>query len=132
MVPVGVRFELFVDDVERSLAFCGAALGLQPTPGYDPQGYVPVSAGRVRIGLQRHSALSARHHFRPSHFAGPRGGGVEIVVEVDDVDAAFARAREAAVIHGGQIEPLAARPWGLTDFRLIDPDGYYIRVTSTG
>lgn len=51
MVPVGVRFELFVDDIERSLAFYGAALGLQPSPGCDPQGYVPVSAGRVRIGF---------------------------------------------------------------------------------
>jgi len=132
MTPVGVRFELFVDDVERSLAFYAAALGLQPPPGYDPAGYVPVSAGRMRIGLQRRSALPAEHHFRPAHFAGPRGVGVEIVVEVDDVDAAFARARDAAVSHGGQVEPLAARPWGQTDFRLIDPDGYYVRVTSTG
>jgi lactoylglutathione lyase len=132
MEPVGVRFELFVDDVERSLAFYAAALGLQPSPGYDPQRYVPVTAGRLRIGLQRHSALPAEHHFRPAHFDGPRGVGVEIVVEVDDVDAAFNRARDAVVIHGGQVEPLAARPWGQTDFRLIDPDGYYIRVTSTG
>ena len=38
MVPVGVRFELFVDDVERSVAFYGATLGLQPPLGYDPRG----------------------------------------------------------------------------------------------
>ena len=132
MGPVGVRFELFVDDVEQSVAFYAAALGLQPPPSYDPQGYVPVGAGRVRIGIQRRSALPAKHHFRPAHFAGPRGVGVEIVIEVDDVHAAFARAREVAVSHGGQVEPLAARPWGQTDFRLIDPDGYYVRVTSTG
>jgi lactoylglutathione lyase len=132
MVPVGVRFELFVDDVERSVAFYGAVLRLRPPAGYDAQGYVPVAAGQLVIGLQRHSALTGQHHFRPAHFAGPRGVGVEIVVEVDDVTAAFAVAREAAVTHGGQIEPLAARPWGQTDFRLIDPDGYYIRVTSTG
>jgi lactoylglutathione lyase len=132
MVPVGLRFELFVEDVERSVAFYAAALGLQPAAGYDPRGYVPVSAGRVRIGLQRHTALPAEHHFRPSHFTGPRGVGVEIVVEVDDVDAAFTRARDAAVSQGGQVEPLAARPWGQTDFRLIDPDGYYVRVTSAG
>jgi catechol 2,3-dioxygenase-like lactoylglutathione lyase family enzyme len=131
-VPVGLRFELFVDDVERSLAFYGAALGLRPSPGYDPQGYVPVSAGPVRIGLQRRSALLPEHHFRPAHFAGPRGVGVEIVLEVDDVHVAFARARDAAMAHGGQIESLAARPWGQSDFRLIDPDGYYIRVTSIG
>ncbi len=130
MVVVSVRFELFVDDVERSAAFYAAALGLQPPPGFDPRGYVPVSAGQVRIGLQLASALPAGHHFRPAHFAGPRGVGVEIVIEVDDVDAAFSRARDAARAHGGQLEPLAAQPWGQTDFRLIDPDGYYVRVTS--
>jgi lactoylglutathione lyase len=128
----GVRFELFVDDVERSVAFYGTTLGLEPAPGYDPHGYVPVSAGPVRIGLQRRGALPAEHHFRPAHFAGPRGVGVEIVIEVDNVHAAFAQARDAAVAHGGQVEPLAARPWGQIDFRLIDPDGYYIRVTSAG
>jgi lactoylglutathione lyase len=131
-MALGVRFELFVDDVERSLAFYGAALGLRPSPGYDPQGYVPVSAGPVRIGLQRRTALPAEHHFRPAHFSGPRGVGVEIVIEVDNVHAAFDQARDTAVAHGGQVEPLAARPWGQTDFRLIDPDGYYIRVTSAG
>ncbi len=52
------------------------------------------------------------------------------MVEVADVDAAYAHARDAAARHGGQVEPLTARAWGQTDFRLIDPDGYYIRVTS--
>jgi lactoylglutathione lyase len=132
MGPVGVRFELFVEDVERSVAFYAAALGLQPAPGADPRGYVRVSAGGLRIGLQHRGALPAEHHFRPAHFAGPRGVGVEIVVEVSDIDAAFIRARDAAVTHGGKVEPLAPQPWGQIDFRLIDPDGYYVRVTSTG
>jgi uncharacterized glyoxalase superfamily protein PhnB len=26
-------------------------------------------------------------------------------------------------------ETLTARPWGLRDFRLLDPDGYYWRIT---
>jgi predicted enzyme related to lactoylglutathione lyase len=34
---VGVRFELFVNDVERSLVFYGAALGMQAPAGYDPR-----------------------------------------------------------------------------------------------
>ena len=127
-----LRIELFVEDVERSLAFYATALGLRPAAGYDPHGYVPVSGGGVRIGLQRRTALPPGHHFRPSHFTGPRGVGVEIVVEVDDIEAAFTRALDAAVNQGGQVESLTARPWGQTDFRLIDPDGYYVRVTSAG
>jgi lactoylglutathione lyase len=26
-------------------------------------------------------------------------------------------------------QDLQDRPWGLTDFRIIDPAGYYLRVT---
>ncbi len=52
------------------------------------------------------------------------------MVEVDDVAAAFTRALDAAMSQGGRVESLTARPWGQTDFRLIDPDGYYVRVTS--
>jgi len=46
-------FELFVDDVEVSIRFYQAVLGLNPPPTYDPDGYVPVSDGAVTIGLQR-------------------------------------------------------------------------------
>jgi uncharacterized glyoxalase superfamily protein PhnB len=57
-----------------------------------------------------------------------RGAGVEIVLEVPDVDAAIDRARRA----GAQIvEPLQDRPWGLRDFRVSDPDGHYLRITHT-
>lgn len=31
----------------------------------------------------------------------------------------------------GPIEvPLVQHPWGLTNFRLLDPEGYYLRLTS--
>ena len=58
--------------------------------------------------------------------AGARGAGVEIVLEIPDVDAAA----EAAVEAGYRLaEPVRERPWGLRDFRVVDPDGYYLRIT---
>ena len=38
--------------------------------------------------------------------------------------------------HVGQLarqlaEDLTARSWGLTDLRLFDPDGYYLRLTTS-
>jgi uncharacterized glyoxalase superfamily protein PhnB len=49
------------------------------------------------------------------------------VLEVDDV----AAERDRVVAAGWPLEEdLANRPWGLTHFRIIDPDGYYLRVTS--
>lgn len=128
--PVGLRFELFVQDVEASVRFYRATLGLEPPPTWSPAGYVPISAGLVTIGVQHLANLPAGHHFSPSRLAGPHGVGVEIVVEVDDVDLAYAKAAPHAERCGGRVEPLADQPWGLRDFRLVDPDGYYVRVTS--
>jgi uncharacterized glyoxalase superfamily protein PhnB len=76
--------------------------------------------------------IGAARNLPPSHPLRPRanervGAGVEIVIDVGDVDAAF-----AAVQASGHptLSPVAERPWGLRDFRLLDPDGYYLRITS--
>ena len=53
--------------------------------------------------------------------------GVELVLEVDDLEAD--RARVAAA--GRPIEEdVSDRPWGLRDFRVLDPSGYYWRITN--
>jgi lactoylglutathione lyase len=53
--------------------------------------------------------------------------GVEIVIEVDDLVAE----RDAIVTAGQALdEDIVERPWGLADFRVLDPDGYYIRFTT--
>lgn len=40
------------------------------------------------------------------------------------------RERDRVVAAGWSLaEDLTRRPWGLVDFRLLDPDGYYLRVT---
>jgi len=127
---LGLRFELFVDDVEASVSFYGATLGLVPPENWSPDGYVPLRAGAVTVGVQNHTKLPVEHHFSASHLAGQRGVGLEFVIEVDDVDRAYALASVEAERHGGGIEPLCDRPWNTRVFRLVDPDGYYLRVTS--
>jgi lactoylglutathione lyase len=56
-----------------------------------------------------------------------RGLGVEILLEIDAVDEWYRR-----VSGPGHpvFEPPQVRPWGLKDFRIIDPDGYYLHLTS--
>lgn len=129
-VPTGLRFELFVEDVAASVRFYRETLGLTPPEQWSSDGYVPLHAGAVTIGVQHHTKLPPRHHFSPALLAGPRGVGVEIVIEVDDVDEAHSGCARVAERHGGHVEPLDDQPWGLRDFRLVDPDGYYLRVTS--
>jgi lactoylglutathione lyase len=125
-----LRFELFVTNVQKSIDFYQSVFGLSPPPSYSPDDYVPVSDDLVTIGLQHFASLPPQHHFRQSSNRVAKGVGVEIVIEVDNIDNTYKKAQVTVGHFGGQIEPLQARPWGRTDFRIIDPDGYYIRVST--
>jgi len=53
--------------------------------------------------------------------------GVEIVFEVGDLVAE----RDRILAKGWKVEEdIKMQEWGLEDFRLVDPDGYYIRITT--
>lgn len=56
----------------------------------------------------------------------PRGFGVEVVLMVEDIEEFYRRVQDFANI----VEPLIEQPWGLKDFRCVDPYGYYLRFTS--
>ncbi|WP_447007160.1 VOC family protein [Saccharothrix isguenensis] len=46
---------------------------------------------------------------------------------LDDVHAEASRVQAEGLPLGNGVQ---VRPWGLTDFRIHDPDGYYLRLTS--
>jgi catechol 2,3-dioxygenase-like lactoylglutathione lyase family enzyme len=119
-----LRVELFVADLDRSAGFYVEVLGFRVERN-DP-GYVAVRRGSATIGIGLMSGLPAAHPILSR--SGERGGlGVELVIEVPDVDALY----RSVVASGWPVAtPPGDRPWGLRDFRLLDPDGYYVRVTS--
>jgi lactoylglutathione lyase len=55
----------------------------------------------------------------------PRGFGVEIVYMTEGIETYYQEVKKVADV----VEPLVEQPWGLLDFRFIDPFGYYFRVT---
>lgn len=61
---------------------------------------------------------------KPVRYQGPR---VEIGIVVDDVDVAITQAKrhESWEIAA----PVARQPWGVRDFRVFSPEGYYLRIT---
>ncbi|MEK7127517.1 MAG: VOC family protein [Patescibacteria group bacterium] len=54
-----------------------------------------------------------------------RGYGVEIVLMIKNVENFYNEVRDFANV----VEPLQKRPWGLIDFRIEDPFGFYLRFT---
>jgi lactoylglutathione lyase len=117
-----LRFEIFPDDLDAIVDFYTRVLGF--TVMKDQRGessaYVSLKRGSVQVGAARRAlARDVQTVRRPP-------AGVELVLEVDDV----ASERDRAVAAGWPLsEDLQDRPWGLKDFRIIDPAGYYLRIT---
>ena len=68
----------------------------------------------------------------PVALLAPLGVGAEIVLELPTrqaVDELYLHVETAIRGSGGRLEPIGDRPFGLRDFRVIDPDGYYLRIT---
>ena len=117
--------ELFTHDLAVSLDFYVRILGFTRETER-PGGYIPLSRGAARIALNLRSELERDHPLRMTS-AERAGLGVEIVLEVENVEALY----EHVVSERWPVSAaLQRRPWGLTDFRVSDPDGYYWRITS--
>ena len=122
---MSVRLELFVKDLKKSADFYTNVLGFEQLDGGTD--YIPVRSGSVVFGLGRAKDLSKKHYFNPELQSSRPGLGTEIVLEVDDIEGFFrkVKASQHPILSG-----LRPQSWGLTDFRVADPDGYYLRITS--
>ncbi|WP_433305511.1 VOC family protein [Actinoplanes sp. CA-030573] len=124
-----LRMELFVADLDAGVGFYRDVLGFEVER--QAEDYASLRRGVVVLGLGPVAKLPEHAEgrgFTRQRLRGDKGAGVEIVLEVDDMDelrALYERCRR----RGAVSEPLELRPWGLYDFRLTDPDGYYLRIT---
>ncbi|HKQ17238.1 MAG TPA: VOC family protein [Solirubrobacterales bacterium] len=120
-----IVIEFFVSDVERSLAFY-KSLGFGIAKRFED--WILLQRGDIKLSLQGDAhAVAGPHYFTPHIQRTPRGTGVEVSIQVADVDAEFIRAKTAGL---NIVKGIQDRPWKARDFRLADPDGYFIRITS--
>jgi len=121
MMEMTLRFEIFPADLDATVDFYRRVLHFRVTGDRRaaPEAYVSLQRGSVRVGALRSTDPGDRPARRPPN-------GVELVLEVDDV----AAERDLVVAAGWPLEvDLQDRPWGLRDFRILDPSGYYLRIT---
>jgi len=91
-------------------------------------GYLVLRYGPNLLAFWPGSAKVADHHFFGRHpSATVRGYGVEIIIVTGELDAVHERAEQLGCV----VHPLGLRPWGHRDFRVVDPFGYYLRITET-
>jgi len=122
MTEVTLRIELFPEDMDRFVDFYTRVLRFRLVRDERDAAfpYVAVQRGSVHIGASKAWEQSNAQHRRPP-------AGVEIVLELDDLEA-----EERSVAGAGWAleRPITLQPWGARDFRLLDPDGYFLRITT--
>lgn len=122
-MPTNLRLEIFPADLNATVRFYVDLLGFSVVEDRraDPLPYLSLVRDGVRLGAVAVPGGSAAHRHPPT--------GAEIVLEVDYLHAERDRIARA----GWPIEEdITLRPWGLKDFRVLDPDGYYLRFTTHG
>lgn len=122
--------ELDVSDLDRSLAFYVAALDFTVAVARPEERFVYLVRGAVHLMLQQADGPGRR--FRTAPLDRPFGRGVNLQIEVPDVEALFAQARTAA--DAGIVLPIEERWYrqgaseaGNRQFIVADPDGYLLR-----
>ncbi|WP_380163991.1 VOC family protein [Jannaschia sp. R86511] len=121
-MTASLRCELFPADLDAAIGFYVDVLGftLDRDERASCSPYVALTHGTVRLGLAQRDDVGGAESRRPP-------AGVELVLEVDDLTAA----RDRVTTAGWSVdEDLTERSWGLVDFRVLDPAGYYWRITS--
>ena len=117
-----LRIEIFCADLDVTAEFYTRVLRFEIAADRrsESQPYISFVRGAVHIGaVPSWQPVDPRCRDLPA--------GTEIVLEVDDVMAE----RDAVVAERWPLlADLREQHWGLVDFRLLDPDGYYLRCTS--
>jgi catechol 2,3-dioxygenase-like lactoylglutathione lyase family enzyme len=117
--------ELYVSDVAYYTAVFRDVLGLAVVE--DDGGFVKLRSPHATVMLNDGRDLAADHPFADFPAATRRGVGVELGFVVRDLD----RARAAALaIPGQRVSEVTHQEWGMSDFRVLTREGYYLRVTT--
>lgn len=138
MKDTGTVIELHVPDFE-SIRECYGALGFETVWEREPEdkkGYLVLEGPDLNTNVLCFWAGNG-YAYEQSYFKRfdrektPRGYGVEIILMVDDVRGYYEKARQVAdrVDKLEIVSELAPQPWGLHDFRVADPHGFYLRFT---
>jgi catechol 2,3-dioxygenase-like lactoylglutathione lyase family enzyme len=119
-VTAKLRCEIFPADLDATLDFYQRVLGfgLVRDERDERNPYLALVLGDVELGAS--TGPDADHSLRRPPI------GVELVIEVDDIDTCYA---QVVYAEWPVDDEMAVRAWGLRDFRLVDPSGYYLRIT---
>lgn len=123
-MPASLRIEIFPSNLQRMIDFYSNVLRFSLIKREGDYAYLQrdsifIGAIETESDETVEQKASYRRPFK----------GIELVIEVDDLEAE----RNFIVEKGWKLEDdIQLQAWGLRDFRLLCPDGYYFRFTTRG
>ncbi len=124
-----VLLELHVDDFEKVKEFYGK-LGFEvvwerKSEGF--KGYLIIKKeDNILCFWAGNEMVWEQDYFKQYPKDSKKGYGTELVLMVIDLEGFYNEVKDKIKI----FEPLQDRPWGLKDFRIEDPFGFYLRFTT--
>ncbi|GGE77773.1 VOC family protein [Priestia taiwanensis] len=115
------RIKLYVEDIEKSLSFYEHIIGLKLYRRSEQFGRFNHDCFSLLIGLR--SSLDETHYFNRHG----KGNGLEIIIAVSSLEEVYKRCVANKYSIETEIEDYS---WGMSGFNIIDPDGYFLRITS--
>jgi lactoylglutathione lyase len=122
-MPTDVYIELHVPDFKKAIDFY-SRLGFKLL--WRTEDYLVMRRNRSVLNFYGGSEKVYSHsYFGRFKKTTKRGYGVEIIIPVDGVGLFYHRVKKFARI----VQPLKLKKWGRHDFRILDPFGFYLRIT---
>lgn len=123
-----VLLELHVPDFKKAKEFYGK-LGFEVIWERKPEGFKGYLVMEMRDNIlcfwAGNEQVWNQEYFNQFPKTSKRGYAVEIIIMVDDIESYYKKVKDFANV----VEELQIRPWGLKDFRIEDPFGFYLRIT---
>lgn len=124
-VSPDVFVEFYIKDVEFHTRLFGDILGFSSSKQLDH--WLDLRKHNQRIILNWDNELEDTHPFHGYGNMPKLGAGVETAIVVNDIEGTYRQCRE---LRGAKLTEIKQQEWGMTDFRIITPEGFYIRITT--
>src|SRR5690606_12818576 len=124
-VSVLFRVELYVKDIEKSIEFYQDIIGLELYGRNERSARFIYDCFSLLIASE--TILDQQHYFNNKAQSNIKGNGFELIIVVDQLEKVYQR----CLNHNYPIEVgVETYPWKMRGFKLADPDGYFLRITS--
>ena len=118
-----VYIELHVPDFRKTIDFY-SRLGFKQL--WRTEDYLVMKRKKSVLNFYGGSNKIYSHsYFRQFKKTTKRGYGVEVIIPVDNIEDFHKKVKKFAKI----VRPLMLKKWGHRDFRIVDPFGFYLRIT---